>query len=38
MLNYENDIKQIEGWLTDNEALTLYNIAKTVPKDSKIVE
>ena len=33
-----NTIKKIDGWLTDNEAKLLYNLAKNAPNKGVIVE
>ena len=38
MFNFDKDVAKIGGWLTREEGIFLYNSAKGVPKDGKIVE
>ncbi len=38
MLNFDKQVSQIGGWLTEEEGKFLYEIAKGAPKDGKIIE
>ena len=38
MLDFKNNIAQIEGWLTEAEGIFLYQTAKTINKNDVIVE
>lgn len=38
MLNFDQQASKIRGWLTKSEALFLYNIAMSTPKEGLIIE